>query len=57
MEATIPTRTHEAVAVAPPEPAVATAGATPMEPAPPTTPARSRGVRRLVVFVGKKKRR
>jgi hypothetical protein len=57
MAATIPIRTQEAVAVVPPEPVVAPAGATSTEPTPPTAPARSRGVRRLVVFVGKKKRR
>jgi hypothetical protein len=56
MAATLSTPTDEAVAAAPPEPDVGFAGAASAQPPPSPAPARSRGVRRLVVFVGKPRR-
>jgi hypothetical protein len=56
MAATIAPKTDEAVAAAPPEPAVPVAGATSSQPSR-RAPARSRGVRRLVVFVGNRQHR
>jgi hypothetical protein len=53
MAATISPKQDETVAAAPPESAVPVAGSTSPSPA---APARSRGVRRLVVFVGKPRR-
>jgi hypothetical protein len=56
MAATISPRIDEAVAAAPPETAASDAGAAAQQASAPA-PARSRGVRRLVVFIGKRRPR